>query len=211
MQLLHTLNELIFPSRCIACSDLGLSLCSQCRHSWKPHYYVTELSNLQVTSSILYSETAKKIILGAKENHLKSADHLVSAAIMHAMERVLLHHDCDFLVPIPSRPSAVRKRGRQFISAISEEPSFHFQLPVQELLTHTRAVRDQSGLHLQERWNNLEGAFVVTSKLHSGGRALLIDDLVTTGATLSEAARALRYAGIEVIGAVTAAVAQPLR
>jgi len=42
-------------------------------------------------------------------------------------------------------------------------------------------------------------------------RLLLIDDLVTTGATLLEAARALRYAGFEVKGAVTAAVAQPLR
>jgi predicted amidophosphoribosyltransferase len=43
------------------------------------------------------------------------------------------------------------------------------------------------------------------------GRALLVDDLVTTGATLNEAARALRYAGIEVIGAVTAAIAQTVR
>ncbi|MEY4973083.1 MAG: Phosphoribosyl transferase domain, partial [Actinomycetota bacterium] len=43
------------------------------------------------------------------------------------------------------------------------------------------------------------------------GSVVLIDDLVTTGATLSEAARALRYAGITVIGAVTAALASPLR
>jgi predicted amidophosphoribosyltransferase len=75
------------------------------------------------------------------------------------------------------------------------------------ILRHARNVRDQSGLHHNERWNNLKGAFVVDAKQKSGQRALLIDDLVTTGATLSEAARALRYAGIEVIGAVTAAVA----
>jgi predicted amidophosphoribosyltransferase len=76
---------------------------------------------------------------------------------------------------------------------------------------HARKVRDQSGLHLQERWNNLEGAFVVEKEHGLRGNVVLIDDLVTTGATLCEAARALRYAGIQVIGAVTAAVAQPLR
>lgn len=72
-------------------------------------------------------------------------------------------------------------------------------------------MRDQSGLHLEERWNNLEGAFVVKGEQVLPGGVLLIDDLVTTGATLCEAARALRYAGIKVIGAVTAALAQPLR
>jgi predicted amidophosphoribosyltransferase len=72
-------------------------------------------------------------------------------------------------------------------------------------------VRDQSGLHHTQRWNNLDGAFVVKESQQFLGKALLVDDLVTTGATLIEAARALNHAGIEVIGAVTAAIAQPLR
>jgi predicted amidophosphoribosyltransferase len=105
----------------------------------------------------------------------------------------------------------VRKRGRRFISEVSRDASLKFELPIHDLLLHTRTVKDQSGLHLQERWNNLEGALVVSGRQRADGKALLIDDLVTTGATLSEAARALRYAGIEVIGAVTAAIAQPLR
>jgi predicted amidophosphoribosyltransferase len=82
-----------------------------------------------------------------------------------------------------------------------------FNIPIAPVLRHSRKVRDQSGLHHNERWNNLKGAFVVDAKQISGQKALLIDDLVTTGATLYEAARALRYAGFEVIGAVTAAVA----
>jgi predicted amidophosphoribosyltransferase len=154
---------------------------------------------------------AQKIILAAKESHIKKADELVSSAIAHSVERVLRHQSVDFLIPIPSRHGAVRKRGRQFITEVSRESAESFRLPVIEILGHTRAVRDQSGLHLQERRNNLEGAFVVTSKQQGGGKALLIDDLVTTGATLAEAARAARYAGIGVIGAVTAAIAQPLR
>jgi predicted amidophosphoribosyltransferase len=164
-----------------------------------------------VIASVAYSPIAQKVLLAAKESQIKGADELVSGAIAHGIAEYLRRESCDYLVPIPSRSTVVRKRGRQFISEMAEESSQRFQLPVIELLTHTRKVRDQSGLHLQERWNNLEGAFVVRNSQPALGKALLIDDLVTTGATLVEAARALRYAGIEVVGAVTAAIAQPLR
>lgn len=162
---------------------------------------------IQVTSSIIYSSIAQKILLSAKESHIKRADQLISEAIRHSTLYILMNNWIDVLVPIPSRPKAVRERGRQFIYEITEPISMEFNIPIAPILRHTRAVRDQSGLHHNERWNNLKGAFVVEAKQISGQKALLVDDLVTTGATLYEAARALRYAGIEVIGAVTAAVA----
>ena len=216
MELLRNLNELIFPSRCISCGLLGLSLCSQCRRGWHLHSYTSEIgrdSSTRVTvhSSVIYSAIAQKIILGAKESHLKICDQLVSEAITHSLQNFLRIAKVDFLIPIPSRASAVRLRGRQFINEISHNASRTFAIPIASPLSHRRRVRDQSGLHLQERWNNVEGSLVVKGEHGVRGRALLIDDLVTTGATLSEAARALRYAGITVIGAVTAARAQPLR
>ncbi len=216
MELFRNLNELIFPSRCIACGDLGLSLCSQCRKGWNPHNYITYIgrdakTELKVISSVIYSTVAQKIILGAKESHLKECDRLLSAAITHSLGRFLSQSSADFLLPIPSRKSAVRLRGRQFITEIAKDGSDNFGIPIVNPLLHHRTVRDQSGLHLEDRWNNLEGAFVVEREHGLRGRVLLIDDLVTTGATLCEAARALRYAGIEVVGAVTAALAQPLR
>ena len=216
MEFFESLQEILFPSRCISCGALGLSICSRCRRGWNPHIYISKCGDLptnhiSVTSSVIYSTVAQKVILGAKESHLKSCDILVSQAITHALENVLKSHQVDVLVPIPSRKSAARQRGRQFISAVSQEASTRHSIPLASPLVHTRKVRDQSGLHLQERWNNLEGAFVVEKEHGLRGNVVLIDDLVTTGATLCEAARALRYAGIQVIGAVTAAVAQPLR
>lgn len=216
MQLFQSLNELIFPTRCIACGALGLSLCTNCRREWNPHIYVSRIgrdaeTELTVISSVTYSSVAQKIILGAKESHIKECDRLVSEAVTHALQKFLATTSIDFLIPIPSRRSAARLRGRQFIAEIAAAGSKTFDIPIAHPLTHSRPVRDQSGLHLEERWNNLEGAFVVKGEQVLPGGVLLIDDLVTTGATLCEAARALRYAGIKVIGAVTAALAQPLR
>jgi len=216
MEIIKSLNELLFPSRCISCSALGLSLCSKCRIGWNPHVYITDIgrgrgNSLRVTSSVLYSPIAQKIILGAKENHLAIADQLVSDAITHSLENLVKREKVDFLIPIPSRKSATRLRGREFIAEMAEPASRKWGIPLQSPLRHGRRVRDQSALDLEERWNNLEGSFVLSEIVELHGRAVLVDDLVTTGATLIEAARALSYAGIQVIGAVTAALAQPLR
>lgn len=151
------------------------------------------------------------MILAAKESHIKSADILVADAISHSLAQWLKTEWIDTLIPIPSRKSAARKRGRQFIEEMARIVSVPTGVAVASPLQHSRQVRDQSGLGYDQRWNNLEGAFVVSGNHEGLGRVLLVDDLVTTGATLNEAARALKYAGIEVIGAVTAAVAQTVR
>ena len=169
------------------------------------------MSELLVTSSVMYSEVASKILLAAKESHIKSADALIAEAIIHSLSHNLRKQSIDALIPIPSRKSAARLRGRQFVEVIAHMVSLQSGVKVHSVLSHQRKIRDQSGLHIQERRNNLEGALVVKGNQGGLGRVLLVDDLVTTGATLAEAARALRYAGIEVVGAVTAALAHPVR
>ena len=76
-------------------------------------------------------------------------------------------------------------------------------------LRHTRRVRDQSSLDARSRFRNMQGSLQSANFLN--GRAVIVDDLVTTGATLQEAVRALREQGIQVAAAVTACVAEPLR
>lgn len=203
--------ELFFPVRCISCSALGIKLCSQCRKSWIPHIYRTRLAGnhpLDIYSAVLYSNIGKKILLAAKEENLILADTLIEESLRAAISYVLNHQRVDFVVPIPSRKSAARSRGRQFVHDIAVEACKDFSLPVFDILSHTRKIRDQSSLNSQQRIENLAGALM--AKSHYSGRALLLDDLVTTGATLQEAARALRARGIEVSASVTACVAKPL-
>ncbi|RSN55575.1 phosphoribosyltransferase family protein, partial [Actinomadura sp. WAC 06369] len=68
-----------------------------------------------------------------------------------------------------------------------------------------RRVADQAGLTAARRAANLRGAIEVRAPV-AGRRVVLVDDVVTTGASLSEAARALRAAGAEVVGAATVAM-----
>ena len=81
-----------------------------------------------------------------------------------------------------------------------------------DCLQLSRKVLDQSGLHRDERATNLAGAFTLRSRVR--GELILVDDVVTTGATLREATRAVNSQGFQVVGsvtAITACVAQPLR
>lgn len=212
MNSIASLRELIFPIRCLGCDQLGISICSQCRKFWHPRIIKTwshSKEKFPIYSSIPYSPIAGKVLLSAKESSLELADNLLTSALLHSLRGARSQNQLDFLVPIPSRKSVARKRGRQFISVLSKSIGESENLPTEEILTHTRKVRDQSNLDAKDRAANLDKALISLRFL--SGKAVLIDDLVTTGATLHEAARALRSKGITVAAAVTACVAEPLR
>jgi predicted amidophosphoribosyltransferase len=212
VKILQSLEELIFPVRCLGCSALGIEICSRCRKDWHPRIIRTasKLSpHFPIYSSIPYSPVAGKVLLAAKESGISSADKLLTDALIFALTFCLDETPATFIVPIPSRKEVARLRGRQFISAIAMQAGEFTSTPIHELLSHVRKVRDQSTLDAKARSINLDGALI--SRRYISGNAVLIDDLVTTGATLHEAARALRASGIAVAAAVTACVAEPLR
>lgn len=217
----RSLTELLFPSRCIACSKLGISICLDCERSWQPSIYKKELitpnGTYPVLSAIPYSEIASKIILSSKENNLSVADQLIAAAISPTVKYFCDQYGTGVLVPIPSRKSAIRKRGRNFLMEILEKVAQDNSLKITPLLFHVRAVQDQSKLNQSQRRINITDALSADSKnqvrkfRENIEPVILVDDLMTTGSTLVEAVRALHSAGYEVKGAVTCAFAQPLR
>jgi predicted amidophosphoribosyltransferase len=107
------------------------------------------------------------------------------------------------LVPVPSARRAVRARGhdparRIALAAAGELRRTGTPARVLGVLRQRRAVADQSGLNSRQRLDNLAGALEVVAGggrlLAEGGRVVLVDDLMTTGASLTEAARAVRAA-----------------
>ena len=214
MHILSELSHLLVPTRCFGCNVLGVSICSLCRREWIPHYYKTHVSTLNVHSAVIYTQTASKIILAAKENGVQGADDLLIAAITHVLNRARLESRYFTLIPVPSSNQSQRRRGRSFIVDLTQEISRNTGIVVNDCLQVSRRVSDQSGLTRVQRISNMHGAFSIKPGAILRGDALLIDDVVTTGATLREAARALNSQGFPTfgsVGAVTACVAQPLR
>ncbi|MZF85068.1 ComF family protein [Streptomyces sp. SID5643] len=104
------------------------------------------------------------------------------------------------LVPVPSGRRAVRARGhdparRIALAAAGELRRWGLPARVAGVLRQRRAVADQAGLNSRQRLDNLAGALAVApggARLLSGGAVVLVDDVMTTGASLAEAARAVR-------------------
>lgn len=198
---LAELTELIFPSRCIGCRALGLSLCSRCRRYWNPHIYRRAVSGLMIYSAIEYSPIAQKVVLGAKESGYRICDDLIVEALKYSLKYFSREIGNATLVPIPSKQSAQRKRGRDFIAAMTSQ----IDAANQSALRVSKRVRDQSQLSVDQRARNVQGAFEVISV--PIGDVILIDDIVTSGATLLEARRAFARRGVRVKGAITAVMA----
>jgi len=124
------------------------------------------------------------------------------------------------LVPMPSTRSAVRRRGVDTTAHLARSAAKSFRAatgtPIRTVpaLRHTRRVADQAGLDRAERAANLAGALRVAGRWRrevAGAEVVLVDDIVTTGATLAEAARAVRAGGATVVGAAAVAAARVRR
>jgi predicted amidophosphoribosyltransferase len=208
---LSPLKDLLFPIHCFGCKAFGIEICSNCRKYWNPHFYLQRIGELTVYSSIRYSPVARSILLGAKENSLKIADELIVNALLNCLHRLPTQVLRDaVLMPVPGSKRAIRKRGRDFIFDITSELSMRSGVPVIAGIKINRRLLDQSGLNAVDRKRNIYGAFQIDgiSPESFKGEILLVDDLVTTGATLLEAKRALNSGGISVNRAITACVAQ---
>jgi competence protein ComFC len=107
----------------------------------------------------------------------------------------------DLVVPLPLHRSRLAKRGFNQVELMARAVAGEINVPVSDKLRTVRRTRDQVELFAEARRANVAGAYA--SRGPAAGRILLIDDVFTTGATLSEFAGVLRKAGAGEVQALT--------
>jgi competence protein ComFC len=139
-----------------------------------------------------------------RQIHLR---HLVARWLRTALDDERLRvHRFDVIVPVPLHPARQRERGFNQASLLAELLSAHTSIPSRPLLKRIRYTTTQTALDRSERMENLHNAFRLRKNANVRGlRVLLIDDVLTTGSTLSECARVLKRAGANSVHAATAA------
>jgi len=189
------LKQLVFTPRCLICSRLGVDYCVTCIGTVKP-FIARDLSELLACFCAgEYSGWLRDSIICYKNGDARYAE-LLSQVLCNTLKKYLPTESMT-LIPIPSSAQKVRDRGYDSItnlcSKIIRENS-SISIDATNLFLR-RPVLDQVGLSAAQRYGNLEGAFG-THRILSGA-VMIVDDVVTTGATLNSAAKALKYAGAQ--------------
>jgi len=216
------LKELLFPNSCICCKiplkDYSSRLCTQCLDSIElisnPICSICGLPFISKNqddhicgncilhpplysikrSPFCYTAAVKDLIISFKYFY----DFLSFSALIdvfNTLEFNLDILDSDVVIPVPLHPKRLRQRGFNQASLIAKRIFKNIPISFNALL-RTRNTPHQMGLKRQERLKNVVGAFKVRKKDKIRSKTiLLVDDVVTTGATINECCKELLNAG----------------
>lgn len=191
---LEALRDVLVPPRCAGCGGSGSWFCVACRDASDP--IARTIGALAI------------LVVGAHEGPLREAIHRLKygnepglAAELGALVASRIAMDLargrriDAIVPVPLHPSRERERGYDQARALAAVAGAATGLPVQAALHRLRQGPAQVTLGQRERQTNIRGAFAGVAGALRGLHVALIDDVVTTGATLLDAAAAARACG----------------
>jgi len=216
-------GDLLLGASCHGCEQPWWGLCPTCREELgdrQPFVAVPaprpDGFPLTVTSSSS-DRLLRRLITAHKERQALILTRVLAERLALSVHSLLTHRPCAagiVLVPIPSAARTVRQRGFDATSAMARTAvrrlRARHQATVRSVLVQARPVADQAGLGARARQQNLAGAFRLRRPI-TAGAVVIVDDLVTTGSSITEAARVLSEAGIPVLGAATVAATVRLR
>jgi predicted amidophosphoribosyltransferase len=200
--ILHDALSVLWPVRCAGCGADDRALCRACRTALIARPELRPLPGLPVVAALDYDGVTRAAILALKEHGRRDVVRPLGASLGAAIAVAAAHVGGRIeLVAMPIRAASWRRRGydpvRELVSAAGH------RRPT-DALAVVASRGEQKTLGRSARAENLAGSMYARGGMR-GRRVLLVDDVVTTGATLLEAARALRAADAEVVGAAVLA------
>ncbi|PSL38824.1 putative amidophosphoribosyltransferase [Labedella gwakjiensis] len=201
-------GAVVVPVACAGCGREDTPLCAECRDRCVGSVRLEHIDGLPVRFALDYSDEVARVVVAFKndgrtglarvlaEPFGRSIDDAVGALATHGTtvdDRVLV-------VPIPSRRASMRRRGYRPVALLARRAG----VPLDARLRFARQPLDQLRLGRRERGENLRAA-MVADPLLDGRRVLIVDDVLTSGATVREAARAIDAVGGTVVGAAVLA------
>jgi len=201
----------LMPVECAGCGVNDRAVCSDCSPLIQPDVTPRSLpSGLTVFTALRYEHEVRRMIIEMKEQNRTDVAHALARPLGAAVSRGLALGARDDLpvevLAVPPSRSGYRQRGYDPISLMLR----HGGLRPARALVPARATAHQKSLGLAERAANARDSLRARGSL-AGRRFLVVDDVLTTGATIEEAVRATRAAGGDVVGAATLAFTPRLR
>jgi len=199
--LCRTCAETLPRTKKPACARCGKSLVSEkdlCMRCRSAEYHFNGVSAI-----FPYADQVKTL-LSAYKTHGRTSLALFFAEEIFAVLRGNFQ-GCA-VVPVPPRPGKIRKKGWDQVDAIMRILSARRSMSVHRILRRVRGDVQQKTLNRDQRASNIQGKFYFHSVHPAPRRIVLVDDVFTTGATLSECAFVLREAGAASVHAVCIAI-----
>lgn len=218
-------EELLWPTRCVGCDTPGALICDACREElpwiaqrWAcpncgaPFGYITctECSEAWETRAVVcamgFDRTSSRMASCLKDAHELRLAGVNAAAMATSLDEAAAwdapdgrpRYDpssIDLLCFVPATPKAFARRGFDHMELVSRELAALTGAPLADVLVRD-SEQDQRALGREERASNLAGTISVIEDV-AGLNVLLADDVITTGASMREAARALLARGAQ--------------
>jgi len=155
-------------------------------------------------SAAYYSKVIKELVLRLKyKKDFRSAE-VMAELMAETISKYAL--EADYITYVPVSKSAMKKRGYNQSKVMARILAKSFGIGLMDTLRKTGKAKDQIGLGREQRWRNIEGSFEIRKGADViGKRFLLLDDVVTTGATAFWCAAALLESGASEVVVLTAA------
>jgi competence protein ComFC len=219
--IIDSLLSVVAPHLCSGCGRIGRTFCDNCKYdiSIEPFSGCILCEKLSSTGICAEHKVAfnqawavgmrsgalQRLIGGFKFRNMKAASDDLADLLDTTLPRLPA---TTIFVPIPTIPAHIRERGYDHMLLIAEALGHRRRLPVRQLLRRDN-VLIQHRASRQERLMQVATAFRIEGMVDSEATYILLDDVVTTGATITQAALLLRRAGARTIWVATTS-RQPL-